>query len=450
MENQDAQFKKMTETPIPKLVTTLAVPTVISMLITAIYNTADAYFVSKIGTSASGAVGVVFSLMAIIQAVGFTIGMGAGSMISRLLGKQENDEASGIASGALFLGLVIGILMALGASVFISDIMLLLGATETILPYAISYGKYIIYGAPVMIGAFILNNLLRAQGKAKYAMVGIGTGGILNIALDPFFIFTLNMGTAGAAIATLISQCVSVLILTGCFIFGKSDVSLSVKKIPRDVKKYLMILKTGLPSLSRQGFSSLATMFLNRSARVYGDAAVAAMSVTGKIFMIIFSVIIGIGQGFQPVVGFNFGAKKYDRVKKAFLFTFFLGTTVAIVMAVPVFVFPDWIMARFTVDDRGVIEIGRVALRLQCLGLILMPLNTVCNMTYQVIGKSWTATFLSCMRQGLFFIPLVIVLPMYFGIFGLQISQPIADFLAGFLCIPFGIKFLRDLKKSKK
>ncbi len=448
MEKQDAQFKKMTETPIPKLVTILSVPTVISMLVTAAYNTADAYFVSRIGTSASGAVGVVFSLMAIIQAVGFTIGMGSGSMISRLLGKQENEEASEIASGALFFGLTLGILMAIGASIFISDLMLLFGATDTILPYAIDYGKYIIYGAPVMIGAFIMNNLLRSQGRAKYAMIGIGTGGLVNIALDPLFIFTLKMGTAGAAVATLISQCVSFLILLACFISGKSVVRLSVKKIPRGALKYLMILKTGLPSLSRQGFASLASMFLNRSARIYGDAAVAAMSVTGKIFMIIFSVIIGIGQGFQPTVGFNFGAKKYDRVKKAFLFTFALSSAVMLAMIIPVFIFPDWLMARFTVDDQMVIEIGRVALRLQCLGLILMPLNTVCNMTYQVIGKSWTATFLSCMRQGIFFIPLVIILPKYFGIFGLQVAQPISDFLAGFFCIPFGIKFLRDLKKN--
>lgn len=448
MEKQDAQFNKMTETPIPKLVTMLSVPTVISMLVTAVYNTADAYFVSKIGTSASGAVGVVFSLMAIIQAIGFTIGMGSGSMISRLLGKQENDKANEIASGALSLGLVLGVIMAIGASVFISDLMLLFGATDTILPYAIDYGRYIIYGAPVMIGSFIMNNLLRSQGRAKYAMLGIGTGGILNIALDPIFIFALDMGTAGAAVATLISQCVSFLILLACFVSGKSVVRLSVKKIPMSPKPYLMILKTGLPSLSRQGFSSLASMFLNRSARIYGDAAVAAMSVTGKIFMIIFSVIIGIGQGFQPICGFNFGAKKYERVKKAFMFTFVLSTAVMLLMVVPVFMFPDWLMARFTVDDIQVIEIGRVALRLQCIGLLLMPLNTVCNMTYQVIGKSWTATFLSCLRQGIFFIPLVIVLPMYLGIFGLQAAQPVADFFAGALCIPFSVKFLKELKQK--
>lgn len=448
MENQNSQFKKMTEAPIPRLIVTLSAPTVVSMLVTAIYNTADAYFVSKIGTSASGAVGVVFSLMAIIQAIGFTLGMGAGSMISRFLGQQRNDKANGIASGALFAGLALGILAALAARLFISKLMLAFGATRTILPYAISYGKYIIYGAPIMIGSFIINNLLRAQGMARFAMLGIGTGGILNIVLDPLLIFTLKLGTAGAAIATLISQCISFAILLFFILSKKSVLRLGIKKIPTSAKTYLDILKNGLPSLSRQGLSSLASVLLNRSAGVYGDAAVAAMSVTGKICMIIFSVIIGIGQGFQPVVGFNYSAKKYDRVRKAFLFTLMLSCMTLLCMVIPTLTFPEQLISCFTENDMQVIEIGKAALSLQCLGFLLIPMNTVCNMTYQVIGKSKTATLLACMRQGIFFLPLILLLPKQLGIFGLEISQPAADFLAGVSCIPFGIKFLKSLKKT--
>lgn len=448
MEKQDEQFKKMTETSIPRLIGVLAVPTVISMLITSVYNMADAYFVSKIGTSASGAVGVVYSLMAIIQSIGFMIGMGSGSIISRLLGQQKRDEADETATSALFLGLVLGTVLAIFASFQIENLMLLFGATETILPHAVSYGRYIIFGAPVMIGSFIMNNLLRSQGKAKYAMVGIGAGGVLNVALDPLFIFTFNMGTAGAAVATLLSQCVSFVILLSCFIAGKSTTKLDIRKISRSPAKYLSILKTGLPSLSRQGLGSVATMLLNRSARAYGDAAVAAMSISGKIFMLIFAVMIGIGQGFQPVAGFNYGAKRYDRVRKAFLFTLGIGAVVMVILGVPVFLFPDWLMARFTVDDAAVIEIGRVALRAQSLVLPLIPISTVCNMTYQVTGKSWTATLLSATRQGLFFIPVVLILPARIGIFGLQLSQPIADLLASLFCLPFGIKFLKSLKEK--
>lgn len=448
MEKQDEQFNKMTETGIPRLISMLAVPTVISMLVTSVYNMADAYFVSKIGTSASGAVGVVYSLMAIIQSVGFMIGMGAGSIISRLLGRQMHDDADEAATSALFLGLVLGIVLAVFAAFKIERLMLLFGATETILPHAVSYGRYIIFGAPIMIGSFIMNNLLRSQGKAKYAMVGIGAGGVLNVALDPLFIFTLGMGTAGAAVATLLSQCVSFVILLSCFITGKSITKLDVKKISRMPTIYLSVLKTGLPSLSRQGLGSVATMLLNRSARGYGDAAVAAMSISGKLFMLIFAVMIGIGQGFQPVAGFNYGAKRYDRVRKAFLFTLSIGVAVMVILGIPVFLFPDRLMACFTVDDAAVIEIGRVALRAQSLVLPLIPISTVCNMTYQVTGKSWTATLLSATRQGIFFIPAVLILPSKIGIFGLQLSQPIADLSASLFCLPFGIKFLRSLKKK--
>lgn len=447
MKNEDAQFKKMTETPITRLIISLSIPTVISMLVTSVYNMADTYFVSKLGTSASGAVGVVFSLMAIIQAVGFTIGMGTGSMISRLMGEHKEDEASAASSSALFLGLLLGTILAAASCLKIKDLMLLFGATETILPYSISYARYIIFGAPVMIGAFILNNVLRSQGRAKYAMLGIASGGILNIALDPLFIFTFKMGTAGAALATLVSQCISFAILLICCLTGKSLVKLKFTKISRTPGLYLMILKTGLPSLSRQGLASVSTMLLNRSARIYGDPAVAAMSIVGKIFMLIFAVLIGIGQGFQPVVGFNYGAKKYERVKKAFLFTLLLGFIIMIGLGIPVFFASDWLMARFTKNDINVIEIGRLALRLQCLALPIIPISTVCNMTYQTIGKSWTATLLSCTRQGLFFIPLIWILPPQLGLFGLQISQPAADLLASIFCLPFGIKFLRDLKK---
>lgn len=448
MENQDAQFKKMTETPIPRLIMSLSAPTVISMLVTSVYNTADAYFVSKIGTSASGAVGVVFSLMAIIQAIGFTLGMGAGSMISRLLGRQENEKASSMASCALFAGLVIGTVVTLLSSIFISRLMLAFGSTKTILPYAIDYGKYIIYGAPIMIGSFIINNLLRSQGMARYAMLGIGAGGILNIALDPLFIFTLHMETAGAAVATLLSQCISFAILLFFILSKKSVIRLGIKKIPRTPKPYISILQNGLPSLSRQGLSSIASVLLNRSAGIYGDAAVAAMSVTGKICMMIFSVVIGIGQGFQPVVGFNYGAKKFERVRKAFLFTLALSTLCLLIMVIPTLIFPEKLISCFTEDDVQVIEIGKTALSLQCLGFLLIPMNTVCNMTYQVIGKSKIATLLACMRQGIFFLPLILILPGTLDILGLQISQPAADFLAGISCIPFGIKFLKSLKET--
>ena len=447
MNEQDIQYKKMTETPIPKLVSSLAVPTIISMLVSAVYNSADAYFVSRIGTSASGAVGVVFSLMAIIQAIGFTVGMGSGSIISRLLGEKKGDEASKVASSALFAGISFGILLILVMSFKIPFFMKSFGATDTILPYAVSYGRYIVFGAPFMMGVYALNNILRYQGKAKFGMLGVATGAVLNIGLDPLFIFNFGLGTAGAALATLTSQIISFLILLSFFLTGKSAVKLSVRKISRSVSTYLNIFKTGLPSLARQGFASIAVMLLNRSAAGYGDAAVAAMSIVGKVFMMIFAVMLGIGQGYQPVVGINYGAKKYDRVKQAFYFTFSLSFLVAILLGIPVFVHAKRIMAIFTKDDFKVIEYGVTALRAQCIALFLIPINNICSMTLQITGKSWTATLLSCMRQGIFFIPLIIILPKYIGIGGVQYSQPIADALTSICAIPFGVRFMKELKE---
>lgn len=303
----------MLEAPIPGLIGRLAVPTIISMLVTSIYNMADTYFVSHIGagdgaTSASGAVSIVFSLMAIIQAVGFTVGMGAGSITSRLLGKGWKERADQYASSAVILGLVLGLLLMSVCFVWIDELVWLLGATPTIYPYALDYARYIIFGAPVMILAYILNNLLRWQGKANRSVIGLGFGGLLNIVLDPILIFTFDMGISGAAIATLFSQCVSLAILASFFVRGQSDIRVSPRLIAREAKVYGDILKSGLPSFLRQGMSSVASVSLNLNAGLYGDPAVAAMGIVTKVFTFIMSVVIGFGQGFQPVVGFNYGA----------------------------------------------------------------------------------------------------------------------------------------------
>ena len=448
MDTQEAKFKKMTETPIARLIISLAVPTVISMLVSAIYNSADAYFVSRIGTSASGAVGVVFSLMAIIQALGFAVGMGSGSIISRLMGEKKGDEAAKIASSALFMGIFFGILIVIIVSFRMTFFMKAFGATDTMLPHAVSYGRYIAFGAPFMMGVYALNNILRYQGNAKYGMIGVTSGAIINIGLDPLFIFIFGMGAAGAALATLVSQIISFFILLSFFVSGKSTVGLSVKNISRKASTYLGILKIGLPSLARQGFASVGVTLLNRSARTYGDAAVASMSIVGKIFMVIFAVMLGICQGYQPVLGINYGAKNYERVKKAFFCTLSLCFLVAVVLGTPVFIFARRLMSFFTVDDELVIEYGISAMRAQCLALILIPINNITNTTLQVTGRSWTATLIACMRQGIFFIPLILTLPHWFGISGVQYSQPIADAVTSLCALPFGISFLKSIKNE--
>lgn len=448
MQQNDDQYEKMINTPIPKLILTLAVPTIIGMLITSAYNMADAYFVSKLGTSASGAIGIVFSLMAIIQALGFTVGMGSGSTISRLLGKKENDKAQEMASSALAVSFILGIILSVTGLLMLEKLMLLLGATQSILPYAVEYAKYILYAAPVMMASFVLNNLLRAEGKTKLAMTGIGIGGILNIALDPLLIFGFGMDIGGAAIATLISQVIGFIVLL-LFFRKKTILRFSIRKISKKFTIYKEFIGNGMPSLFRQGLASVASVALNRVAAVQSDAAVAAMSIVGKIFMMVFCVLIGFGQGYQPAAGYNYGAKEYGRVKKAYRFMLWAGTGVMTVLGILLYAAAPWLLEQFVSDDPKVMEIGVRALRMQCAVMPFMPLGVACNMTFQAVGRSAMASFLAACRQGVFFLPLIWVLPRFYGIVGMEIAQPAADAATFLVCLPVIRHFLKGLKTKK-
>ena len=437
-------YRKMTESPVHGLIIKLAVPTIISMLVSSIYNMADTYFVSKLGTSAAGAVGVVFSVMAIIQAVGFTIGMGGGVIMSRQLGARETEKAMSSASTAFFFALALGILLAVSGVLFNKPLMRLLGATETILPYAQSYAIFL--GAPFMCTSFVMNNLLRSEGKAAFAMVGITAGGVLNIALDPLFIFTFGLGSAGAAIATSVSQAISFLILLTFFMMGKSNVRINIRRVSLKGRLYLDIVKMGLPSLSRQGLASLATVALNVSAAAFGDAAVAAMSITSRITFFIFSALLGFGQGFQPVCSFNWGARKYGRVYDAVRFTAAVGTILMIIIPGICFIFSSFLLKCFISDDAQVIEMGSLALRAQCFALAFQGICVTTNMALQSTSHYGKATFLALCRQGIFFIPVVLILPRIIGLNGVLFAQSISDILTFFVSIFFFISFLKEVK----
>lgn len=440
---QAARNEKMLNTPIPRLVTRLSLPTIASMLVSSIYNMADTYFVSQISQSASGAVGVVFVLMLLIQAIGFTLGMGAGSNIARMLGAQDEETAGEIATTAFVSALLAGLVFAVAGLSTLEPLVRLLGATETIAPHAEAYAEYILIGAPIMAASFVLNNTLRSQGNAFWSMIGLTAGGILNIILDPIFIFTLGMGTGGAALATVISQAVSFLILL-VMVLRHSAARLSFKSIR--FRLLAKIIPVGAPSFYRQGMTSIAMMLLNRAAGAYGDAAIAAMTITSRIMSFCFSALIGFFQGFQPVCGYNYGAKRYDRVREAILFSLKVATIVLSVMAVLVFIFAPTLIAWFRRGDLEVIEIGSLALRLQALLLPTMGLAVMVNMAHQSMGMSLEASILALARQGLFFIPLILVLPSWFGLLGVQMAQPIADGLAFLLAVPFCISLLRKLK----
>lgn len=450
-EKTDKQYKKMVETPVPKLVVSLGIPTTISMLITNIYNMADTFFVGKLGTSASGAVGVVFALMAILQAFGFMFGHGAGSIISRSLGRKNEKKASEYASTSFFMAMAVGFIIAILGILLINPFMRLLGSTETILPYARTYAYFILIAAPTMVSSFVLNNILRYEGKAIFAMIGLTVGGLLNIAMDPIFMFVFNMGIAGAGLATGLSQIISFFILLSVFLTGKTKSKLSINHINKEAfSRIVPIVKNGFPSMVRQGLNSIANMILNQQAALYGgDAAVAAMSIVGRISMFIFAVGLGIGQGFQPVAAFNYGAKKYERVKNAFWFTTFLGEIVLGILAVVGLCIPHLAIAVFR-NDREVINIGVAALRYQCIALFFQPICVCSNMLLQSVGESGKATITAMLRNGIYYIPLILVLPSLWGIAGIQITQMIADILSFITTVPIILSFLKKMDNMSK
>ncbi len=445
MQNtQEQKYKTMTEAPVRGLIVKLAIPTMISMLVTSFYNMADTFFVGKLGPSATGAVGVVFSVMAIIQAVGFFFGHGSGNYISRALGAHDVSGAESMAATGFFSALIGGTVIMVGGLLFLEPLALALGSSETILPYAVDYLRWILIGAPYMTASLVLNNQLRFQGNAIYAMIGLVSGAVINIALDPLLIFTFDLGVSGAAIATIVSQLVSFVILF-IGIFRSNAIDIRIRNFKPTVERYKIIINGGSPSLFRQGLNSVATICLNVAARAYGDYAIAGMSIVTRIMQFANSCLIGFGQGFQPVCGFNYGAKKFDRVREGFWFCVKLSTAVLLVLAAACFAFAPAIVSLFQ-DDPGVIEVGRIALRLQCITFPLAGWIVMSNMMSQTIGKAIPASFLAMARQGLFFIPAVLILPHFLGILGVELSQAVADVITIAVAIPLQLKIMREMK----
>lgn len=448
-EQRQQKFDRMTKTPIPRLIGELAVPTIISMLVTSFYNMADTFFVGKINTSATAAVGIVFPLMAMIQAFGFFCGHGSGNYISRQLGAHNFEDASKMSATGFVTAFVLGLGILVVGFLFTDPLLHIMGSTETILPYARSYMRIILIGAPYMTASLVLNNQLRFQGSAFYSMIGITTGAVLNIVLDPLFIFVLDMGVAGAALATIISQFVSFcLLIAGTFRGG--NLRLNLRDFSPSLKYYQNIVKGGAPSLFRQGLGSFATVCLNLMAGPYGDAAIAAMSIVTRISQFAASVVIGFGQGFQPVCGFNYGAKLFKRVREGFWFCVKFCTSVLLVAAVCGWIFSPNLIGIFLKTDPLVIEYGSQALRLQALTFPLVGWITIANMMLQTIGKTVKASLLAMSRQFLFFVPVILTLPGFLGILGVQLSQPIADFCSFLLAVPLSISVLREMSHEQE
>lgn len=438
------KYTFLTQAPVHRVIGAMAIPTIISMLLTSMYNLVDTFFVGKINTQSTAAVGVVFSVMFFIQAFSFFFGNGSGNYISRQLGAQNTKDAEVMASTGLFYTLVFSLIVMLLGWIFLEPISILLGSTPTILPYTRQYLGISLLGTPFIMGTFCINNQMRFQGFTKYSVYGAISGSIINCLLDPVFIFGFSMGVSGAAVASVIGQISGFVIM---LIMSQKEgvIHYTHRRISFEGRFVKEIIAGGTPSISRQGLASVSTIALNSVAGNYGDAAIAAMSIVTRISMFIFSVIVGLGQGFQPMCGFCYGAKLYERVKEGFWFSTKIGTFFLLFWSVILIIFSGEVVSLFR-DDPQVIAIGIPALRYQMIIFPACSFMMMANMMMQTCRKTIRANILAASRQGLFFIPLIFVLPYFYGLFGVEICQAVSDIISLIVTIPIVWSAFKEMK----
>lgn len=448
VQQRQARFVMMTESPVRQLVMKMAVPTVISMLVIALYNIIDAFFVGHLSTEATAGVGVSFAYMTFINAFGFFFGHGSGNYISTALGAKKYDDAEKMAATGFLSSMGFGTIAAIVGLCFLTPLSRIMGSTPDIVPHANDYLLFILIGTPFMMSSLTLNNQLRLQGNASYAMIGITTGAVLNIFLDALFIYGFDMGVMGASLATCISQMTGWLILLlGTMRSG--NVHVRIRNFSPSLRSYIDIFNGGAPSLMRHVFVCISTIMLNRYAAYYAApgteaSAIAAFAIVSRIMMFAFSIILGLGQGFQPVCGFNHGAGLHERVRKSFVFTTNISTIILIITSLTYAIFAPDLIKIFRSEDAELINIGTRVLRWQCIAFPLIGVSTVTNMMYQTTRKTLVATILSMGRQGIFFIPTIMILPLFIGLQGVEMTQAIADALTFLLALPFAIKEIKD------
>jgi len=438
-------YSFLTEAPVRRVILTMAVPTIITMLVSSLYNIADTFFVGQLDTQSTAAVGVVFPVMFFIQAFGFFFGHGSGNYIARELGAKRIGNAETMASTGFVYSFVAGIAIAVAGTLCLSEMCKWLGSTPTIYEPTRDYLSVILFGTPFMTASLTLNNQMRLQGNASYAMAGIVSGAVVNVALDPLFIFVFDYGVSGAAMATVIGQLTSFAVLL--YMSGKGEnIRVRMSKFTLRFSYFKEIILGGSPSLSRQGLGCVAVVLLNVAAGRYGDEAIAAMSIVSRVTMFVMSVVVGLGQGFQPFCGFCYGAGLYERLRQGFRFTVIVGTSFLVLFSMVGLAFSREAVMIFR-NDATVVAIGSAAL---CWQLVTYPLNAyvmVGNMMLQTIRKPIRANVLATARQGLFFIPLIIVLPIWAGLLGVEMCQSWCDLLSFIIALPIVRSAFNDMRK---
>lgn len=437
-------YRFLTSGPIGKVILTMAVPTVISMLVSSIYNIVDSYYVGMLNTQATAAVGLVFPVMSLIQAVGFFFGQGSGTYISRELGAKHQENAEVMASTSFFSSVIFSCFIGIFGLIFLDPLSRFIGSTPTILPYTKTLLLVMLLATPLYAGSFVLNNQMRFQGNASRAMYGLLVGAVVNVILVPILMFAVGMGFLGMAIGTAVSEAVAFVLLLWMS-SRAGNISIDIRKFRPSKEIFSNIVGGGTPSLVRQGFASVAVVLLNVVTREYGDAAIAGLSLVGRISFMIFAVMLGIGQGYQPFCGFNYGARLYDRIRKGFSFAMKASLLVLAVAGTLCFIFAPqilWIMR----PDPDVVKVGTLAFRCNILALPFVAFVTISNMTLQTCGRTIPANIVASCRNGIVFIPAILILSPLLGLLGLQLCQAVTDFVSFLVALPLIARFFRSLK----
>ena len=450
MNSQSKKMELLGSTSIPKALLAMGIPTMIGMLVNAFYNLVDAYFVGGLGESQMGAISVVYPLGQVVVGLGLLFGNGAASYISRLLGRGDKENADKVASTALYSSVSVGAVIIITSMVFLHPILKLLGATDSILPYAATYASIYIVSCIFNVFNVTMNNIVTSEGAAKTTMCALLTGAVLNIALDPLFIYAFDLGVAGAAIATAISQVVSTCVYLTYIFRKKSVFHFRVKDCTYTKETMSEIFKIGIPTLVFQILTSVSISLINNAAGDYGDSAIAGMGVVTRLISMGSLSVFGFIKGFQPIAGYSYGAKKFDRLREAIKTSILWSTVFCVIFGVILALFPTAIVSQFTKGDAEMIRIGVTSLRANGISIMLFGFYTVYSSLFLALGKGREGFILGACRQGICFIPVILLLPMVWGLNGIMYAQPIADVLSAVITVFMAIPLHKKLNEMQR
>ena len=450
MNKNNNKMDLLGNAPVPQALMALGIPIMIGMLINALYNLVDAYFIGGLGESQMGAISIAFPLGQVVVGLGLMFGNGAASYLSRLLGRGDREAASKVASTALYSSVCIGAVIIIGTAIFLKPILTMLGATDTIMPYALSYGRIYVISCIFNVFNVTMNNIVSSEGAAKTTMCALLLGAVLNIGLDPLFIYILDMGVEGAAIATAISQMVSTLVYLTYVLRKKSVFTFSIKEFSPTRQMMAEILKIGVPTLVFQLLTSLSIALINRASSNYGDSVIAGMGAVTRITSMGTLVVFGFLKGFQPIAGFSYGAKKFDRLREAIKTSIIWSTSFCLVVGLVMAVFSMQIISQFTKGDTQMILVGQKSLFANGITFILFGFYTVYSSLFLALGKGAAGFFLGACRQGVCFVPVILLLPMVWGMNGILYAQPIADVISVVITVFMALHLHRELSMAEK